>query len=77
MKFMRMAICLGLLALGACAAADDHLAAPSDDADLTSAVVTKATPDLARVCWVDDNGIHSCCTGSYCCSYIDGRWWCG
>jgi hypothetical protein len=38
----------------------------------------KAAPAMmARTCWVDDNGILSCCQGYWCCSYIDGRWWCG
>jgi hypothetical protein len=38
----------------------------------------KAAPAMMPwTCWVDDNGIHSCCQGYTCCSYIDGRWWCG
>jgi hypothetical protein len=38
----------------------------------------KAAPAMmARTCWIDDNGIRSCCQGSWCCSYIDGQWWCG
>ena len=38
----------------------------------------KAAPAMMRwTCWVDDNGIYSCCQGYTCCSYIDGRWWCG
>jgi hypothetical protein len=36
-----------------------------------------AAPSMMRKCWVDDNGITSCCTGTWCCSYIDGIWWCG
>ena len=38
----------------------------------------QATPAMMRMtCWIDDNGIRSCCQGTWCCSYIEGKWWCG
>ena len=78
MKFMRLVVCLGLFALGACAADIDSPPAP-EPLDPTGAVDGKAVGRRAPgwECWVDDNGIESCCSGNRCCSYIDQKWWCG